>query len=173
MYFDIKQKQIIRCAQNNSNHVCLIWNRKTIHAKKKLINHGDVLHRLFMICSFLIFLDKTQKRSTQQIWRKSLSSKNPPKNLLKISNDANPIFFRHEFYANLFILIHTERMYLKVIKFVIGHKILFLAITLKWQQNDGIRYKNETLRFEFFFAEVENVLMVLSRSLNFWYVAYI
>ena len=26
------------------------------------------------------------------------------KNALKISNDANPIFFRHEFYANLFYI---------------------------------------------------------------------
>ena len=143
------EAKIISCAQNNSNHVYLIWNRKTIHAKKQLINHCCVLHRLIMIRSFLISLNKTRKRSTRRIWRKSLTSKNLQK-LLKLLNDANPIFFRHEFYANLFILIHTERMYLRVIKFVIGHKILFLAITLKWQQNDGIRNKNETLRFEFF-----------------------
>ena len=44
------------------------------------------------------------------------------KTILKNSlNDANPIFFRHEFYANLFIL--KLRMYLRIIKFVIAHKI--------------------------------------------------
>lgn len=101
----------ISFAQNNSNHVYLIWNRKTIHAKNQLINHSCVLHRLIMICNFLISLNKTRKRSTRWVWRKSLTSKKPPKTRRTIKWRKSNLLSSRILRQFIYIDTHRENVF--------------------------------------------------------------